>query len=54
MAGGGRTSSTKFRQKLSKSPCFVAVSGYHNGRSRLRWAGTGRAKCGGSNVTGLA
>ncbi|KAI5335600.1 hypothetical protein L3X38_025733 [Prunus dulcis] len=51
VVGGVRTSSTKFRQELSKPPCFVAVSGDHDGGSRLRWAG--RGKYGGSNGNGL-
>ncbi|KAI5335293.1 hypothetical protein L3X38_025426 [Prunus dulcis] len=53
VVGGVRTSFTKFREKLSKLPCFVVVSGDHDGGLRLRWAGTRRGKCDGSNGTGL-
>ncbi|CAL9016726.1 unnamed protein product, partial [Prunus brigantina] len=35
-AGGVRTSSAKFRQKLSKPPCFVAVSGDHD-EAEMGW-----------------
>ncbi|KAI5312717.1 hypothetical protein L3X38_041891 [Prunus dulcis] len=53
---GGRRCQNELHEIPSKTvqnPCVVAVSGDHHRGSRLRWAGTGIGKCGGSNGTGL-
>ncbi|KAI5351041.1 hypothetical protein L3X38_003932 [Prunus dulcis] len=44
---GGRKCANELHEIPSKTvqtACFVAVSGDHDGRSRLRWARTGRGK----------
>ncbi|KAI5351541.1 hypothetical protein L3X38_004432 [Prunus dulcis] len=53
---GGRRCPNELHEIPSKTvqtTLFLVVSGDHDSGSRLRWAGTGRGKCGGSNGTGL-